>query len=287
MKEPVHSSALMIDRIKPTAPVILAGSKLRATLLSATVQSRVPIVVLFLLMVCSFSQAVAATDLQAAWKKGNAFYQQKEYDSAAYYFEQIAATKPGDATVFYNLGNTYYRLNNIGYAVLNYERALKRKPDYKEAADNLLLTQSRIPGLIQPAQDIFFITWWKAWTAPGTITAWSVASLLLFLGLIGLLLYKRLRSGVYIRPQYIGALSVLWLLALLMAFAASSSLTATIRGVILSDNVTMNSKASKVPVSLPEGTSVKVRSTNAAAYEVELADNRTGLVPKELLQLVD
>lgn len=234
------------------------------------------------------SMLKAADLLNEAWKKGNAFYQQKEYDSAARYFEIIAATKPADPTVFYNLGNTYYRLNNMGYAVLHYEQALKRKPAYKEAADNLLLAQSRIPGFIQPVKDIFFVTWWKSLTAPATIIAWSVASLLLFIGLIGLLLYRRLNKKVFIRPQFIGGLAVLWLLSLFMAIAASRSLITDIRAVVISNNTYLSNKTSKGVITLPVGTTVKIISgNNAGSCEVELADNRSGYVRRDQLKVVE
>lgn len=281
MKGPAYSSEFMFRHLNPDHTLLTAC-------LPVFAQRSVKFFALLLLAMAAMrSEARAADNFQVAWQKANTFYQQKEYDSAAYYFEQIARTKPADATVFYNLGNTYYRLNNIGAAVLNYERALKRKPDYREAADNLALTQSRIPGFIKPAQDIFFVTWWKALIAPGTIVAWSVASLLLFIGLIGLLLYKRLRKGTYIRPQYIGTLSTLWILSLVMAFAASRSLVADVKAVVMSSNATISSKTSKVPGNVPEGTSVNVIATSAGAYEVALPDGRTGFLQKDLLQLVD
>ena len=58
--------------------------------------------------------ALLRADTAGDWAKANAFYQQKNYDSAAVYYEKIAAGKPRQAAVFYNLGNTYYRLNRIG-----------------------------------------------------------------------------------------------------------------------------------------------------------------------------
>ncbi len=127
---------------------------------------------------------LAATDNYAFdWQKGNSFYQQRQYDSAAWYYEQISAAKPGNAEVYYNLGNTYYRLNKINYAVLNYERALRLNPDYAEAKDNLLLAQSRITNHIQSAGDIFFISWWQATTHGRKATGcnrWYYKSALVF-----------------------------------------------------------------------------------------------------------
>ena len=159
----------------------------------ASFRSLIKVVCLVLAAVISCLPAQGSP--HQCWKQGNAFYQQKQYDSAAACFERIATHHPDDPKVFYNLGNTYYRLNKIGLAVLNYERALKRKPDYTQASENLALTQSRIPGFIQPVKDIFFIRWWKALTASGLIMVWSILSLILFIAFIGLLLYRRLNRG--------------------------------------------------------------------------------------------
>ena len=116
---------------------------------------------LFLLMT---SHSFAA-DNNMYWKKATSFYLQKQYDSAANYFELIAASKPQNAELYYNLGNVYYRMNRIAPAVLNYERALRINPSYTEAQDNLAITHARINNHTLPADDIFFVEWWKSITA--------------------------------------------------------------------------------------------------------------------------
>src|ERR1700679_3139368 len=105
------------------------------------------LILVIILLSCFRSMAVESYNVQ--WQKGTTFYAQKQYDSAAIYFEQIAALKPQNAEVYYNLGNTYYRLNKIAPAVLNYQRALQINPDYKDAKDNLALTETRISNHVQ------------------------------------------------------------------------------------------------------------------------------------------
>src|ERR1700744_3575460 len=97
--------------------------------------------ILFAFLLPGALHSLAAGDSNMLWQKANELYQQKQYDSAAQCLEQIAALKPQNEIVYYNLGNTYYKLNKIAPAVLNYERALRINPDYKEAKDNLLLAQ--------------------------------------------------------------------------------------------------------------------------------------------------
>lgn len=226
-----------------------------------------------------------------AWKKGNEFYQQKAYDSAAYYFEEIAASMPADATIYFNLGNTYYRLNKIGLSVLNYQRALRRKPDYKEASDNLLLAQSRIPGGVQsPQPEIFFIRWWQSITAPGLTMLWAILSLISFIVLIGLLLYRRLRRGEFrVRPQVLGALVLIWLTCLLLAFSSVFAALSQLKGVVLKAGTAFSSetKSPKGGETISEGITVKISGKQGANYTVELPDGREGKIAVDAVALVD
>ncbi len=48
------------------------------------------------------------------------------------------------ATLFYNLGNTYYRQGNLGKAIVYYERSLKLDPSNSDARDNLRFVKERI-----------------------------------------------------------------------------------------------------------------------------------------------
>ena len=217
------------------------------------------------------------------WEAGNRFYSQKQYDSAAFYFEKIAALKPDDAAVYYNLGNTYYRLNKVGLAVLNYERALRKSPNHKEANDNLVLTHSRIPNRVLQVRDIFFVRWWKSLTAPATTTFWSVLSLVLFLGIIGISLMKVL--GKLQQPGRINlGLGVLWLLALVLAFSSTRHKTEETAVVMLDGTSLMSgNRQGKILGTIPEGTTVEIEAQEQGMVEISLSDGRKGWVEKTAL----
>ncbi|HYD21641.1 MAG TPA: tetratricopeptide repeat protein [Flavipsychrobacter sp.] len=219
------------------------------------------------------------------WEAGNRFYSQKQYDSAAFYFEKIAALKPDDAAVYYNLGNTYYRLNKVGLAVLNYERALRISPNHKEANDNLVLTQSRIPNRVLQVQDIFFVRWWKSLTAPATTTFWSVLSLVLFLGIIGISLMKVL-GKMQLPGKVTASLGVLWVIALMLAF--SSTRNKTEAAVIMQNGTSLmsSSKQGKIIGTLPEGTTVDIEKEDQMMAEISLTDGRKGWVEKTALSKI-
>ncbi|MGM3047353.1 tetratricopeptide repeat protein, partial [Bacillus cereus group sp. BC303] len=61
--------------------------------------------------------------------------------------------------VYFNLGNAYYKSNNIALAILNYERAVKLNPDNEDYQFNLKLANQRIEDKIDEAPQLFLTEW--------------------------------------------------------------------------------------------------------------------------------
>lgn len=81
---------------------------------------------------------------ESAALKGDSAYNKADYQTALRYYNE-ALTKEGSSTeLYYNIGNAYYRLDNLGRAVLSYERALKIDPSNDQARDNLQFVKSKI-----------------------------------------------------------------------------------------------------------------------------------------------
>ncbi len=232
----------------------------------------------------------AKGDFSVQWEKGNNFYQQKQYDSASWYFELIAAGKPQNKELYYNLGNTYYRLNKIGKAVLNYERALRVEPDFKEAKDNLILTQGRISNHIPYVPDIFFIKWWQSVTMPQKSVIWAFLSALIFIIIIILAIYNRFKrsSGKTIPVQLQGFLGFLCICFLIPAFWSAKNSELHNNAVVMeNDSPFMNPELKGKPLALiPEGTTVKIIGGKDNWLEIRLPDGRTGWMRQTLVEKI-
>lgn len=242
------------------------------------------------ILLLSAINCVAEANYNYQWQKGNEFYGQKQYDSAAFYFEQIAALKPENAEVYYNLGNTYYRLNKIAPAILNYERAMRLNPDYKDAKDNLGLAQSRISNFIMPSGDIFFIRWWHSITEPIIAGFWAVAALITFTLAIAIIILKRFQKPIAgkIPVQLTGFLWFICCCFLMLGFAAARNMEEHDTAVVMQNDVPlMNNEQKGKPLALiPEGTTVKVRGEKGSWTEVSLPDGRTGWLQQNTINKI-
>lgn len=230
--------------------------------------------------------AFAKGNYASVWQKGNSAYQQKKFDSAAYYYNQIAEQEANNAEVYYNLGNTYYKLNNIGGAVLNYERALKINPGYKQASDNLYLTQSRINNRIQHMPEIFFVQWWKAMTRANLANTYAVIAVLLFLILLAYHITKRLRVTSFHAPvQLSAAVIVLSAVFIILSVVSATRLVSSREAVIMQEGTPMmqQPKYGTSQSLIPEGTKVEICNEKADWYEVTLPDGRTGWLQKSTI----
>lgn len=243
------------------------------------------LVIVLILFTGAVQTCVAAADHNTIWQKGNGYYQRKLYDSAAVYYEQLAALKPRNAEIYFNLGNTYYRLNKVSLAVLNYERALKINPDYRQAKDNLTLSRERISNKIHESDPIFFVRWWESVTKPALSTMWSVSSLLVFVMLNVFLFLRRYGKspGGRIPVQLIGLLVLVFCILLTFSIISAQKSQAHNTAVVMQHDAPLmpNGLKGKPLLLIPEGTTVDVRDERDGWLEVTLPDGRTGWVRPE------
>ena len=100
------------------------------------------------------ANAITKADGDNEYSRGN--YQQAIRD----YEELLKQTKSAD--LYYNLGNAYYRTDNITQAVLAYERALLLSPGDDDIRFNLQMARSKTIDKITPRSEMFFVTWYRA-----------------------------------------------------------------------------------------------------------------------------
>ncbi len=114
-----------------------------------------------ILIICNLLLVIChLTFAQSDFEIANAAYADGRYEEAAAGYEALLAETP-DATLYYNLGNARFKQGELAQAILNYERALRLRPNYADAKYNLAFAQNKITDNIEE-QDFFLLTWVRA-----------------------------------------------------------------------------------------------------------------------------
>jgi tetratricopeptide (TPR) repeat protein len=247
---------------------------------------------LLLLLMASLCALAQNTEVRAAFDSANAAYAKNDFDKAIKGYENILAKGKASAALYFNLGNAYYKTNNVGMAVLNYERAKKLAPDDEDLAANLKLTLQRTEDRIDKAPELFLNEWKNDITGLTGEKNWSllcIAMLCLSLALFALYIVSN-RSGLR-KTGFFGG-SILLVITVVFFLIARHSYEMTVNSaeaVITAGSVTVHGspdeKGTKLFI-LHEGTKVNVQQENEGWTEVRIANGNVGWIKINALQKI-
>ena len=124
----------------------------------------------------------ASSDSQTElFRQANAAYDSGNYEQAVELYNTIVDNGFDSWELRYNLGNAYYRLDNVGQSILNYERALRMAPGKKNIKDNLALARSHTTDNIEELPKLFLVEWANAVVRIMTLKGWLTTVAILFL----------------------------------------------------------------------------------------------------------
>lgn len=142
---------------------------------------------LVLASLCCLMIQLNAQTPRERMRAANDAFQSRQYQSAAEMYEALREEGFSSAVLYYNLGNSYYRLGELAPAILNYERALLLRPHDSDTRHNLEVARAQLQDDLEVLPDFFLLRWWRGLAFAFSATAWSVVGLLfLWLGIGGL-----------------------------------------------------------------------------------------------------
>lgn len=219
-------------------------------------------------------------------------YIRNDYASAVQLYESLLQ-KGESAGIYYNLGNSYYKLANIAKAILNYERALLLKPGDSDIRFNLDMARSKTIDKVGAPSEMFLITWIKSIINLMGVNAWAKLGIASFMLLIISLLIYIFGKQVYIKKTgFIGAVVFLLLVIVtnIFAYQQQKSLLNRAEGIIMAPSVTVKSTPSNNGTDLfilHEGRKVSITDGSMKEWkEIRLEDGNVGWVPANTLETI-
>jgi tetratricopeptide (TPR) repeat protein len=247
---------------------------------------------LYLLFVCfDFVGAYAGND-RAVMDSGNIAYAQKDFSQAITMYEKILEDNYESPALYYNLGNAYFKSNNMPKAILNYERARKLQPADEDLEVNLKLANQQITDKVE-GTETHFLDKWKArflnLCLEQTWCYWSIGGFVIFLGLI---VFYLCSSRISIRQLTFAGAVLCFLLSLSTFFVARSKYTASVthrEAIVMAPNITAKGSPDEKGTDLfilHEGTKVELIQTSAGWSEIRLGNGHTGWLPKGTFEVI-
>ncbi len=237
-----------------------------------------------------FSAARQEKDVTKA--DGDSAYMRNDYAAAIQIYESLL--QQGEAAeVYYNLGNSYYKSDDIARAILNYERALLLQPGNADIRANLEIARSKTVDKVIPVPEVFFVSWTKSLINCLSVDAWAkigVAAFILLLAACCLFFFAKQAAGK--KTGFICGIILLVVVILSNVFAAhqKSGIVNRSAAIVLSPSVTVRSTPSESGTSLfilHEGRKVEIEDNSMREWkEIKLEDGKVGWVPASSVEVI-
>ena len=227
------------------------------------------------------------------YQEGNRLYQEGDFEGALASYLRLVEAGFESGEVYYNIGNTYFKLGDVAPSILYYERARRLLPGDEDVQANLDLARSLTVDEIEPLPRFWLfsaVQWWVGLLPRTLLIAVVAASYLVGTGVVLSLILKRgAQVAVWGRRIVLASGVVFFLFGLNLA-VREFELGRAQEAVVLQPQVDVLSAPlddeTLTIFTVHEGTKVRIDRFSEEWAEVALEDGRVGWVPVGVLETI-
>ena len=145
---------------------------------------------------------------EASFSEANTKYQSGDFKGAAELYEKAVGAGERSGSLYYNLGNTYFRVGKKGQALAAYERAKLLLPRDKDIEWNMNILKSVLTDRLEAPDDNIAVFWLKEAAAKLTLDELAASVMLLLSIFLLMILVTLLLPRLRLLPQFIQVLIV-------------------------------------------------------------------------------
>jgi len=232
---------------------------------------------------------IPEAEIPSLFRQTNSLYGQGKYAEAVEGYKAIIQSGWESGPLYYNLANTYFKLNNLGRAILNYRRAWNLSPGDPEITKNLEYARE---GLRDDIAALPLSVWARSKRAvilQFPLGIWiGISAALYFLTiawLIAVLLIRPLRKKSPLILKWLGGCLVISILISGLAY----SFYRTPGAIILQPTVSVRygpAETDAAAFKLHEGTEVKKVREKDGWLQISLPDGKSGWLRADSLGII-
>ena len=219
------------------------------------------------------------------------YYSKQQYKQSIISYEKILAEGNTSSNLYYNLGNAYYKDNQLGKAIYYYELAKKLNPNDDDIKNNLQLANSKIIDKIESKENFFAGAIKSGIYTLFSTNGWARVNIIsLVLGLAFIFLFI-ISKNIFLKRTgfWLGTIcTISFFASFSVGYAALHNLNKKTQAIVTSQVVqVLNAPTShgKSKFSLHEGTKLTVLSTNDEWTSIQLANGNEGWIRTQELGL--
>lgn len=244
------------------------------------------------MLFASVSATMAQQTSTERWEMGNKAYMEGAYDKAIEEYCAILEGGEYSLELYYNLANAYFKMENIGKAILYYNKALRIAPSQEDVLHNLAIAETRTKDKITAVPKFFLHRWMRVVRNSVSCNAWGALSVLFFALILTFVLLFLLASRLGVRKAgFYGALFSLLLFVATTAFAISSrnDILTKDEAVVMSSAISVKSSPDRSATDLfvlHEGTKLRIVAEFDEWIEVVIADGKKGWTERKNIETI-
>lgn len=244
---------------------------------------------IFLLTVILFTfWGLKAQSLQDA----NDFYKKGSFKESTKIYESLVSKNLESSSLYFNLGNSYYKMNRVAPAILNYERALLLNPTDRDIRYNLRMAKTLVKDKIEEIPVFFLIRWTENIVMYFNTDVWAILSIVSFVLVLILMIFFFFSISRTKKKIFFSTSVLLFLFVIFSNFCASSQrtrLTEREYAIVFSPSVTLKGAPDESGTELfllHEGTKVKIIENLGDWTNVQIADGNEGWIHKNAIRQI-
>ena len=246
-------------------------------------KTKTPLLIFFILSILGLE--VNAQKPEDLLSKANELYNNSAYDSAVVMYKKVIDKGYSSSTLYYNLGNTYYKLRDYPMAIFYYEKSLKLDPNNEDTKHNLEIANAFISDKIETVPDLFIKAWWNNLSNIFTANTWAVISLIVLAILLScIFLYLIARTRILKKTMFFSCILLIILTTSIFSISAKkyNYIKSNNNGIIIAPTITVKSSPSTSSVDLfvlHEGSKIKILDNTGDWEKIKIANGSIGWLP--------
>jgi tetratricopeptide (TPR) repeat protein len=248
--------------------------------------------ILFLLLI--ITNTIASQTTSESFASANNLYKNEKFEQAITLYKKIELQGFVSSELYYNLGNSYYKINKVGPSIYYYEKALKLNPLNEDVKNNLVFAKRLALDNIEELPKTVFQKFNKNYLQKLSYNQWAIIVVLFsFLASVFFLLFYFAITPA--QKRFYFSISSLSFMLLIISFLITyQQYLYTINNkeaiVFVEKTEVRNSPTlnSEVVFTLHEGTKVLVLDLVDDWKKIKLKDGKLGwIIADEIKMLSD